>query len=469
MGENLTGETAMPSRAADEIAGRLDRLPFTGLHRRSCGLIALGVFFESYDVLIIAVAVTAILSSLHIGFVQIGLLISAAYIGMTLGSPLFGWLSEIYGRKPVMVWTTGGFGALSIAAAFAWNYDSLLVIRLIEGLALGGQVPVSNALYSEFLPKARRARSFLYGYTTLYTLGIFLAPFVGFGCFALFGPEIGWRALFVTGGLGLPLAFVLQYAMPESARWLAEHGRLAEADAVVARFERRAQALGKELPAPKPVYRLAQPPTRAGELFDKSYRARTVLSWSLFFLTYYVSYGLNGWIPTLYVKLGGLPPKDALILSTAVGLTMLAMLGVWGAIADWLGRRRCFMVGYGLCIVGFGFGIVTIGGFGLTSWPYLFVTTLIAGVGVNFTAALCYLYTTEMFPTRMRAFAAATGAAACRIGGFLAPTVVGGMLGADMGIVSVLAMFGAISLLGILAIAILGPETANRALEELAT
>jgi hypothetical protein len=43
-------------------------------------------------------------------------------------------------------------------------------------------------------------RSFLHAYTTLYTLGIFLAPFVGFGCFALFGPEFGWRALFLTGG-----------------------------------------------------------------------------------------------------------------------------------------------------------------------------------------------------------------------------------------------------------------------------
>ena len=85
-----------------------------------------------------------------------------------------------------MVWTTAGFGVMSIAAAFAWDYDSLLIIRLIEGLALGGQVPVSNALYSEFLPKQRRARSFLYGYTILYTLGIFLAPFVGLGCFALF-------------------------------------------------------------------------------------------------------------------------------------------------------------------------------------------------------------------------------------------------------------------------------------------
>jgi putative MFS transporter len=163
-----------------------------------------------------------------------------------------------------------------------------------------------------------------------------------------------------------------------------------------------------------------------------------------------------------------LPPSYALVLSTAVGLTMLLMLGVWGAIADRLGRRRSFALGYSLCAIGFGFGIFSVGVLHMTSWPILFITTLIAGVGVNFTAALCYLYTTEMFPTRMRSFAAATGSAACCIGGFIAPTVVGALLGADLGIISVFAMFGTMSLLGIVAILVLGPETASGALEELA-
>ena len=96
--------------------------------------------------------------------------------------------------------------------------------------------------------------------------------------------------------------------MPESARWLAEHGHIDDADKVVARFEDRARALCKDLPAPQPNYRSEHRRTRASELFAKGYFSRTILSWILFFLTYYVSYGLNGWIPTLYVKLGGLPP-----------------------------------------------------------------------------------------------------------------------------------------------------------------
>src|SRR5579863_3402176 len=195
-------------RLADEIAARMDRLPITALHRRTAGTIALGTFFDSFDSLIIAAALTAIVSSLHISFTQVGLLISSAYVGMTVGAPLFGWLAEVVGRKPVCVWMIAGFGALSLAAAFAWDFQSLLIIRMIEGLALGGQIPVSSALYSEFLPAARRGRGFFWGYTVLFSTGIFLAPLVGLACFAIFGPEVGWRALFISGGLALPVAIV---------------------------------------------------------------------------------------------------------------------------------------------------------------------------------------------------------------------------------------------------------------------
>src|SRR5579875_58048 len=216
---------AAAHRLADEVAARKDRLPMTALHRRIAGTIALGTFFDSFDSLIIAAALTAIVSSLHISYTQVGLLISSAYVGMTVGAPFFGWLAEIVGRKPVCVWMIAGFGALSLVAAFAWNFESLLVVRMIEGLALGGQIPVSSALYSEFLPAARRGRGFFWGYTVLFSTGIFLAPLVGLACFAIFGPAVGWRALFATGGLALPLAIMMHYLVPESPRWLAENGR----------------------------------------------------------------------------------------------------------------------------------------------------------------------------------------------------------------------------------------------------
>ena len=453
-------------RLADEIAARMDRLPVTALHRRTAGTIALGTFFDSFDSLIIAAALTAIVSSLHISFTEVGLLISSAYVGMTVGAPLFGWLAEIVGRKPVCVWMIAGFGALSLAASFAWNFESLLVIRMIEGLALGGQIPVSSALYSEFLPAARRGRGFFWGYTVLFSTGIFLAPLVGLACFSLFGPEIGWRALFITGGLALLVALVMHRSVPESPRWLAENGHGAEADAIVARYEAAARAADKALPQPQVHYRGAREATKLAELFHGIYTRRTILSWLLFFATYFVSYGLQIWIPTLYVKIGGLPPNNALMLAIISGAITLGLVFLWGEVADRIGRTKSFMLGYSLSIFGFLLGIFLVAGLHVTGWPMLFSSALIALIGTNFTAALCFLYTAELFPTRMRAWATSTGSTISRIGSFIAPTLVGTLLDANLGIVSVYAMFAAIGCLGLGAIIFLGPETSKGALED---
>lgn len=460
-----TGDAAA-FRLADEVAARMDRLPMTPLHRLTSGTIALGTFFDAFDSLIIASALTAIITSLHIGYAQIGLLISSAYLGMTVGAPFFGWLSEHVGRKPVVVWMVASFGVLSLLAAFAWNFESLLAVRMIEGLALGGQIPVSSALYSEFLPAARRGRGFFWGYTVSFSAGIFLAPLVGLACFTIFGPAFGWRVLFMTGGLALPLAMMIHYVVPESPRWLAENGRGTSADAIVGRYEARAREARKALPAPQVTYRGERQTTRIGELFQGIYVRRTLLSWMLFFATYFVSYGLQIWIPTLYVKIGGLPPSRALMLAVITSGITLCLVFVWGELADRIGRTKSFMLGYSLSVAGFLLGIFMVAGLKITGWPMLFSSGLIALIGTNFTAALCFLYTNELFPTRMRAWATSTGSTVSRIGSFIAPTLVGALLQAHLGIVSVYLMFAAMGCVGLGAIIFLGPETAEGTLEE---
>jgi len=124
------------------------------------------------------------------------------------------------------------------------------------------------------------------------------------------------------------------------------------------------------------------------------------------------------------------------------------------------------MLGYSLTVAGFALGIFLVAGLQITGWPMLFSSGLIALVGTNFTAALCFLYTAELFPTRMRAWATSTGSTVSRIGSFIAPTAVGALLDADLGIVSVYLMFAAMGCLGLAAIALLGPETSKGALEE---
>jgi MFS transporter, putative metabolite:H+ symporter len=151
--------------------------------------------------------------------------LGSAYVGMTFGALIFGWLGEIVGRKPLIVLSVGSFGLLSIVAGLAWDYNSLLITRLVQGLALGGEIPVVTAIYNEFLPGRARALPFFYGFTIQFTAGLFVAPLVGLACVGLLGEEIGWRVLFGLGGAAILVATAVFFIVPESPRFLANRGR----------------------------------------------------------------------------------------------------------------------------------------------------------------------------------------------------------------------------------------------------
>ena len=94
----------------DVILGRAERLPVTGLHRRIMVILGFGTFFDAYDTLAIASALTVIFSSLHIDFVATGMLIGAGYVGQLIGAVLFGVLSEVWGRKKSFIWPYRSWG-----------------------------------------------------------------------------------------------------------------------------------------------------------------------------------------------------------------------------------------------------------------------------------------------------------------------------------------------------------------------
>lgn len=466
--DGAAGVIANPS-PADEIVGRIERLPFTPLHVRIATLIGLGSFADTFDGVILSVAMTVIVTALHFGYVNVGLISSAAYLGMAIGCIASGWLSEIVGRKPVLVWTIGIFGAMSLAAAFAWDFKSLLIIRLIQGLALGGNIPVGAALYNEFLSGKARGKRFFIGYSALFVLGTLMGPLAGLATFGLFGPAVGWRALFVLGALAIPLAIAVQMLLPESPRWLAEKGRIAEAAAVAAQLEASALASGKTLPPLTLRLRADQQATRFGELFQGIYARRTILIWTAFFTTYFVNSGVQSWLPTLYVKFGGLPPKDALVLALTHGVIGFIAIIVFGLYADRIGRKNGFILGYSLSIVGLLVGIAALTLFKVKVWPVLFLIGVVTAGGVQLNAAACYIWPPELFPTRMRSWATSTGGASNRIASFIAPTAIGAILGANIGIISVFALLCAVCVIGLIVVMTLGIETRDRALEELSS
>ncbi len=454
------------SRAADEIVARLERLPFTRFHLRLASMLGVGTFFDAYDSLVISVALTVVFTSLHISFVNAGLLIGAAYIGQFVGAIVFGYLGERLGRKPAFVLALGLFGLLSLVTAITWDFQSLLIARIVQGVGLGAEVPLAAALFNEYIRGQNRGTVGML-YQSLFFWGLFLAPLVGLGLISALGPDLGWRAAFLVGGIPLLVAILAHFRLPESARWLAEHGQADQADRIVSGMEAEARGKGVQLEAPEVRYRADVQPTRFGELFSRQYRGRTLMNWTLWFASYFLQAGYTVWLPTLYVQIGGLPPDRALALTLVSSGTAVVSAYLAAYAMDHLGRKPLFLFGYGVAIIGAAVGVLAVALLHQTGWPTLFGAGWLMTFGISFTTGSLFIYTAELSPTRMRAWATATGSSVNRLVGFIAPTIVGALLATQLGIGGVFGLLLVTSLIGFITMKFFGIETRQRVLEEL--
>jgi MFS transporter, putative metabolite:H+ symporter len=453
---------------AANITRRLEQIPPLSIHSRWATWVGIGCFLDGFTTLTVAAAMTVLVTSLHIDFAKVGLLISAAFFGMFAGAVVCGAASERWGRRAVFAWSVGLFGLLSIVAAFSWNFTSLFWLRVVQGFGLGGAVPVAATLVAECLPASVRGRTFSLNFAVLFALGFVVAPLAGLACIGIFGTELGWRALFGLAGLAFPFGIAVHWLLPESPRWLATQGRLREADAIVQRLEDAARRQGLALATHGPSVTFDERGTRLSEVFVGEYRARTLLVWSLFFTIYFVQYGLNAWLPTLYVKVGGLAPRFALALTVVNGCVTVAAAVLFGLTVDRIGRKRWFVLGFVLSSLGVLWGIIALAVFKFTAWPVLFSTAVFMTAGTGINAGSIYLYAPELFPTRMRSWATSTGSAAGRLGSIVAPTIIGAVLQARLGMVGVFSVLGIMCAAGLITIVSAGIETKQRSLEELA-
>ena len=229
---------------------------------------------------------------------------------------------------------------MSFVCAFAWNYESFLTFRLIQGFGLGGEVPIAAVYISELARSNVRGR-FVMLYELIFPVGIVAASLLGLWVV----PTLGWQYMFVIGAIPAVLALLLRRLLPESPRWLASAGRLKEAELAIALIERETEkATGQPLPPPQPVVKVEDKRASLSDLFGPLYLRRTLVVWLIWFTSYLVNYGLAIWMPTVYRTVFKLPLDVALrygLITTAVGLVGAAIAAV---IIDHIGRKPLFAV-----------------------------------------------------------------------------------------------------------------------------
>jgi MFS transporter, putative metabolite:H+ symporter len=460
-----TRGAAVEAVAGDVIVARMERLPFTRKHWAIAALLSAGTFFDAFDSIIIGSVLAVIVTSLGITIQAAGILISAAFAGQLIGALAAGVLSELVGRRLVLLGTMTIFGSMALVCAFARDLNQLYVARVIQGFGLGAEVPIAGALFNEFV--RGRTRGLVVGlYENAFNLAVNIAPLIALIVYGLFGTDPGWRVLFAIGALPLLATLVRSSVLPESPRWLVQKGRIAEADRVVASFEDAARRAGRPLPEPdvKPLTLPKQ--TNFLELFAGPYRRRTLQVWLQWFCAYSLS-SYGSLLPALYVA-GGLQVSQALLVQTVANAINFTYSFFMIPLFDRWGRKPLFIAGFGAAAIALLTGAFVVGVLGINTWPVLALVALIVTMGALPSTLGLYIYTPELYPTRMRAWGTAAATSMNRLAQTVGPALAGTLIASAFGIAAVFALNGTIAVVGAASVLWLGIETKQRVLEEIA-
>ncbi len=439
-----------------DLTTRLEKLPVGKFHYKLLVATGLGWMFDAMDTGLIAFVLPALAKAWGLTAAQMGIIGSAGLVGMALGAVIAGAAADRFGRKAVFSVTLLIYSVATGLCGLAWNYESLLVFRFFVGFGLGGELPVAATLMTEYSPPAVRGR-FMVLLESFWGVGWLVAALLSY----LFIPYYGWQAAFFIGALPALYVFVIRLAIPESVRYLASSGKLDEANRIVARLETQAGIT--------PVYAAATASTETAavtgrtdfrELWSPHFLKRTAMLWIVWFGIVYSYYGIFTWLPSLMVTQGYTMIKT---FEYVLIMTLAQLPGYFSAawLVDKVGRKitlAAYLAGTALASYFFGQGG--------SPATVLFWGSLISFFNLGAWGVI-YTYTPELYPTRVRALGSGWAAGVGRIGGVLAPAVVGYMIGGVDGFSRIFTMFTITLVIIALAVLVLGEETKNKTLDEI--
>jgi len=443
-----------------QLMARMENVPFSRWHTKARIVMGTATFFDAFDALSLAFALPVLIGLWGITPGQIGILIAASYVGQLIGALAFSSIAERFGRTRGTTVAVFIMSIMSLACAFAGHFNALLVTRFIQGIGIGGHVPVAAVYISELSQAVGRGRFFLL-YEMIFPIGLMATGQIG----AIVVPTLGWQSMFLIGAIpGLVIAIFIWF-LPESPRWLITRGRLSEAETVIEGVEasttRRLQPDLKLEDVPVPPTPVAVK-TSWAELLSGAFRIRTLVVWVLWASAYFIANGLNNWLPTLYNTVYELDLQTSLRAASMTNVAQVVLLLVCAFTIDRIGRRRWVTASF--VLGGLMLGILGLSG-AESVVALMILGTLSYGI-IGSTNTVLYLYTPEIYPTRMRAIGTGLATSWLRLASAVAPAVVGFMVTAQ-GIAAVFLVFAGVSVIGGLAGSRM-IETKNKRLEDIA-
>jgi putative MFS transporter len=441
------------------LIARLEDVPFSSLHVKARIIVGSATFFDAFNALALAFALPVLIRLWNITPAQTGLLIGISYVGQFIGALLFSLLAEKFGRIRAAAAATALMSLMSLACAVAHTFTALMAYRVIQGIGVGGEMPVAATYISE-LSKARGRGKFFMLYEMLFPIGLMATSQIG----AWVVPHWGWAAMFWIGGIPGLIISILLLELPESPRWLIAKGRTAEAELIVKQIETLARVQRIDTKQIDDYRAASNFAARSGwkEILGPAYRERTLIAWALWATAYFVTNSLNNWMPSLYSTVYRLPLQQSLRAASMTNIAQVSILLVCAFYIDRIGRRKWAIAGF---IAG-GAALAVLGLAGAQNVTEVIILSTFSYGVIGSINAVLYLYTPEIYPTRMRAIGTGLATSWLRLASAVGPTIVGVMV-SFKGVAAVFFMFALTSFVGMLA-ATRMTETRARRLEEIA-
>lgn len=461
--------SSIAASASPMLAARMDRLPVTRYMWWLVVLISLGGFFEIYDLIFMGyvapgMAKSGILSTTTVAFFAFkgfGAFVAATFAGLFVGTLGLGFLADRYGRRTVFTYSLLWYSVCSVIVAFQQSAEGLIFWRFIASIGIGVEIITIDTYITELVPQQMRGRAISLNQGIMFVaapvaaiLSYWLVPAAPYGL-------EGWRWVILLGSVGALVVWFIRRPVPESPRWLAQVGRVEEAERVIKGIESRVAAQ-HPTPLPEPTLPATgtKPATSAfSQVWQPPFRSRLIMLIVFNFFQAIGYYGFANWVPSLLIG-QGITVTKSLLYSSIIAIALPIGPLIARLFADRV-QRKWIIVGSAFAVVVFGllFSRMT------HPLPLIVLGTLISLAG-QFISVSYHTYQSELFPTSIRCRASGTVYSASRVGAMLSGFLIAYLL-RNAGVAGVFTGIIVCMLVIIVSIGVFGPKTTGLSLDEI--
>eukprot|EP00095_Tigriopus_kingsejongensis_P011644 maker-scaffold564_size136232-snap-gene-0.31 protein:Tk11644 transcript:maker-scaffold564_size136232-snap-gene-0.31-mRNA-1 annotation:"synaptic vesicle 2-related protein" len=429
----------MPSTDLDvyTVGQAIDNLGFGRFQIYLSIMVGFANIADAMEMMILSVLAPALHCHWHITQYQQALLTTVVFLGMMISSPIWGKVADSFGRRPTLIWTSFFLFYFGLLTSMSPSFEWVLFLRFLVGVFIGG-VPQACTLYAEYLPSSARGKAIMV-LSFFWALGACLLAFMAW----LIMPTLGWRYLVAFSTLPLFLFLIFARHLPESPMYLAVTG---QKQAVQEVLDRIAKMNEKRRVHGQLILDEETTASQRGQFLDLFRKGQAQMSVMVFFLWFVAAFSYYG-VVLLSTELlnssrdtcassgespiDGIPGERECSVHVCQGLkdkdyveliktsfaefpgTFVALL-----LIDRIGRRKTLAT---LAVL---FAICSLLVMECT-WGKSFLVVVLFGAR-GFAAGFfqsVYVYTPEVYPTRLRALALGIGSGFARVGAMITPFV----------------------------------------------